>query len=143
MRVGARKGCKEHLERSESASSRTYNIIYSLVLCMVASPPQRRFARIRSPLPQNNSKRKRKAFYLPFLLYINIYVTTRAFTYLGGAAFVYGNNDTRTFHAITRSPHQFSSCNIISNALRYLFFKLSVKVLYLIKWSIRSASLTI
>lgn len=25
MRVGARKGCKEHLERSESASSRTYN----------------------------------------------------------------------------------------------------------------------
>lgn len=31
MRVGARKGCKEHLERSESASynNNIYNIIYN------------------------------------------------------------------------------------------------------------------
>lgn len=54
MRVGARKGCKEHLERSESAS---YNNIYNTYTHLFY---------IWWPLPQNNSKKKGEDLISPF-----------------------------------------------------------------------------
>lgn len=82
MRVGARKGCKEHLERSESASSRTYNNnnnIYNIIIYntythllygwWLRHPRGVSLATLAAPsgLPQNNSKKKREGF-LPSLI---------------------------------------------------------------------------
>ena len=94
MRVSARKGCKEHLERSESASynNNIYNIIYiiyniyntythSSMYGGFATPEAFRSHTLAAPsgLPQNNSKKKGEDFYLPlFIIYINMYVTTWA-----------------------------------------------------------------
>lgn len=69
MRVGARKGCKEHLERSESASSRTYILyiiyyIYTHLFCTwwLRHPRGVSLTSFAAPsgLPQNNSKKKRE-----------------------------------------------------------------------------------
>lgn len=82
MRVGARKGCKEHLERSESASSRTYNNnIYNINIYNTythssmyggfATPEAFRSLRSLHPLDSRKTiaKRKGKVFYLPLLFY--------------------------------------------------------------------------
>ena len=82
MRVGARKGCKEHLERSESASINIINIIYNiyntytLLFCTwwLRHPRGVSLTSFAAPsgLPQNNSKKKRegKGRFLPPLFII-------------------------------------------------------------------------
>ena len=85
MRVSARKGCKEHLERSESASynNNIYNIIYiiyniyntythSSMYGGFATPEAFRSLRSLHPLDSRKTiaKRKGKIFTSPFLLYI-------------------------------------------------------------------------
>lgn len=81
MRVSARKSRQEHLRVESIAKVRhiiiIYNIIYIILIynniltCSMyggfATPEA--FCSLRSPLPQNNSKKKGEGIYLPFLLY--------------------------------------------------------------------------